>query len=281
MHFCPNPDCAYRAWAGWGNLRANGHPSGGPWRQLLCVVCRSYFFETLGTIFHGKRTSVELIVRVIACLAEGLGIRGTARVFEVDANTVLPWLVDAAEQLRAFLCFARKVCHFAMKGLPLGLQETASGVWERSTGRDERATYYHADAIIRPVISQKRAIAPKICRIARKVCREKSVWNPKIEKALRNFGTFQNRAKVVDSLPDSLWGMARCRHNLAPHAKRSSRLSFSADGTIRPLESPRGSERVLKRRESRGLLDLKASPVDLSPHHGESPSEAVVLKAPC
>src|SRR5215475_3911969 len=101
-HFCPNPDCAYRGWAGWGNLRANGHPSGGPWRQLLCVVCRGYFLETLGTIFHGKRASVDLIVRVIACLAEGLGIRGTARVFEVDPNTVLQWLVEAAEQLRAF-----------------------------------------------------------------------------------------------------------------------------------------------------------------------------------
>src|SRR5215468_5920315 len=101
-HFCPNPDCAYRGWVGWGNLRANGHPSGSPWRQLLCVVCRRYFLETLGTLFHGKRESVELIVRVIACLAEGLGIRGTARVFEVDANTVLQWLVEAAEQLRAF-----------------------------------------------------------------------------------------------------------------------------------------------------------------------------------
>src|SRR4030095_11090306 len=64
-HFCPNPDCAYRGWVGWGNLRANGHPSGGPWRQLLCVVCRGYFLETLGTLFHGKRTSVDLIVRVI------------------------------------------------------------------------------------------------------------------------------------------------------------------------------------------------------------------------
>jgi len=102
MHFCPNSDCAYRGWVGWGNLRANGHPNGGPWRQLLCVVCRRYFLETLGTIFHGKRASVDLIVRVIACLAEGVGIRGTARVFEVDPNTVLQWLVEAAEQLRTF-----------------------------------------------------------------------------------------------------------------------------------------------------------------------------------
>jgi IS1 family transposase len=104
MHFCPNPDCRYQGWVGWGNLRANGHPHGGPWRQLLCVVCRRYFLETLGTLFHGKRVSVELIVRVLACLAEGLGIRGTARVFEVDPNTVLQWLVEAADQLRAFSC---------------------------------------------------------------------------------------------------------------------------------------------------------------------------------
>src|SRR3989442_2038424 len=101
-HFCPNPDCAYRGWVGWGNLRANGHPNGGLWRQLLCIACRGYFLETLGTIFHSKRTSPDLIVRVIACLAEGLGIRGTARVFEVDPNTVLQWLVEAAEQLHAF-----------------------------------------------------------------------------------------------------------------------------------------------------------------------------------
>src|SRR5499427_8838940 len=101
-HFCPNPDCAYRGWVGWGNLRANGHPNGGPWRQLLCIACRRSFLESLGTLFHGKCAAVDLIVRVIACLAEGLGIRGTARVFEVDPNTVLQWLVEAAEQLRAF-----------------------------------------------------------------------------------------------------------------------------------------------------------------------------------
>ena len=101
-HFCPAPQCAYHGWLGRGNLRSNGHPGGGPWRQLQCVSCRGYFYETHGTIFHGKGSSVELIVRVIACLAEGLGIRGTARVFEIDPNTVLGWLVEAAEHLHAF-----------------------------------------------------------------------------------------------------------------------------------------------------------------------------------
>jgi len=69
---------------------------------LYCRSCHGYFLETHGTIFHGKCLSVELIVRVLACLAEGLGIRATARVFEVAPNTVLQWLVEAADQLQAF-----------------------------------------------------------------------------------------------------------------------------------------------------------------------------------
>jgi IS1 family transposase len=101
-HFCPHTNCAYRGWLGRGNLRANGHPGGGPWRQFYCMSCNGYFLETHGTIFHGKRVAAELLIRVLACLAEGLGIRATARVFEVDPNTVLGWLGEAAEQLQAF-----------------------------------------------------------------------------------------------------------------------------------------------------------------------------------
>jgi hypothetical protein len=74
--FCPTPDCSYHGWLGRGNIRANGHPGGQPWRQFQCVSCEGYFYQTEGTIFHGKRSSPDLIVRVIACLAEGLGIRG-------------------------------------------------------------------------------------------------------------------------------------------------------------------------------------------------------------
>jgi hypothetical protein len=32
-HFCPHANCDSRGWVGLGNLRANGHPNGGPWRQ--------------------------------------------------------------------------------------------------------------------------------------------------------------------------------------------------------------------------------------------------------
>ena len=104
MHFCPHSGCDYRGWLGLGNLRANGHPSGGPWRQFQCTSCEGYFPEHHGTIFHGKQVAVELMVRVLACLAEGLGIRATARVFEVAPNTVL---AVAGGSGRATPCFFR------------------------------------------------------------------------------------------------------------------------------------------------------------------------------
>jgi IS1 family transposase len=110
-HFCPDPACRYGGWLGRGNITANGHPSGGPWRQLYCSKCRGYFLETHGTPLHGKRGSPNRLVWAVGALAEGLGIRAVARVFEVDPNTVLAWLVEVADHAAAFSqYFLHDVC---------------------------------------------------------------------------------------------------------------------------------------------------------------------------
>jgi IS1 family transposase len=101
-HFCPQTTCAYHGRVGWGNIRANGHPNGRRWRQLVGLGCHGYFLETLGTPLHGKQVEPDTLVWAIAALAEGLGIRAVARVFEADPNTVLGGLVEAAEHLAAF-----------------------------------------------------------------------------------------------------------------------------------------------------------------------------------
>src|SRR4030095_12139573 len=102
QHFCPDPACRYGGWLGLGNITSNRHPSGGPWRQLYCSQCRGYFLETHGTPGHGKRVPLDMFVWAVGALAEGLGIRAVARVFEVAPNTVLQWLVAAAAHLRTF-----------------------------------------------------------------------------------------------------------------------------------------------------------------------------------
>jgi hypothetical protein len=101
-HFCPHAACAYHGRVDWGNIRANGHPGGRRWRQLVYLNCHRHFLETHGTPLHGKQVELDKLVWAIAALAEGLGIRAVARVFEVAPNTVLGWLVEAADHLEAF-----------------------------------------------------------------------------------------------------------------------------------------------------------------------------------
>ena len=79
-HFCPAPDCAYRCWLGLSNIRANGHPNGGPWRQLRCSHCGGYFLETHGTIFHGKRVVPDLLVWAVGAAGTPSGHRPPAGV---------------------------------------------------------------------------------------------------------------------------------------------------------------------------------------------------------
>jgi len=88
--------------------RTRQHPrQWSSWRPALapvavCLVPWNTSTKTHGTIFHGKRASVELIVRVIACLAEGLasGVRrGCSRSIPIRYSA---GLVEAAEQLKAF-----------------------------------------------------------------------------------------------------------------------------------------------------------------------------------
>jgi hypothetical protein len=53
----------------------------------VCLSCKGYFLETLGTPFHAKLVEPDKLVWAIAALAEGLGIRAVARVFETAPNT--------------------------------------------------------------------------------------------------------------------------------------------------------------------------------------------------
>ena len=68
QQFCPADDCAYYGWVGRGNIRANGHPGGKPWRQFQCVACQGYFQETHGTPLHGKRVSSDMLVWAVGAL---------------------------------------------------------------------------------------------------------------------------------------------------------------------------------------------------------------------
>jgi hypothetical protein len=51
-HFCPNPDCAYQGWVGWGNLRANGLPT----------ICQPQFVNFLPHLHDWLTTNAACII---------------------------------------------------------------------------------------------------------------------------------------------------------------------------------------------------------------------------
>jgi IS1 family transposase len=131
--------------------------------------------ETHGTIFHGKQAAVERIVRVVACLAAGLGIRATARVFEVAPHPVLPWLVEAAEPLRAFSAYG--LCDLHLEQLQLDalyavLRDRKAGAIsdDEASRRLERSPYWVWTAmdpkskrfLVLDVGSRTLAMAPRV-----------------------------------------------------------------------------------------------------------------------
>src|SRR5215813_5404599 len=125
QHFCPAPDCSYYGWVGRGNLRANGHPGGSPWRQLQCGACRSYFPETQGTPLQGKHVAAERVVWAVGAVAVGqhgwwqecrelhqpgyevLGPTSANYNAAVSADAVDP--VSGAAPHRSYLCEIRKL----------------------------------------------------------------------------------------------------------------------------------------------------------------------------
>ena len=87
--------------------------SWGETRQLYqCKVCGGAFSETAGTPLQHLKTPKKNVIRTFKELSEGMGIRGAARVAEVDKDTVLSWLEKAGQH-------CQRVSEHVMQGLEL------------------------------------------------------------------------------------------------------------------------------------------------------------------
>lgn len=118
--FCPGEGCTYQGWLGRGNIVSNGHPSGGQWRQLRCVACGKYFQETLGTIFYGSSVPATDIIRAVLALSEGVSPQKVGRIFGVDKDTVLSWLVAASAHSEAVLGYVLHELHVEQVQMDVG-----------------------------------------------------------------------------------------------------------------------------------------------------------------
>jgi transposase-like protein len=95
--YCPNKKCQEYGKVEAGNIVKYGKSPQGR-QRYQCRVCKKVFNERVGTLFYGKRTAVKDIVESLAMVAEGMGIRATARVKGIKHDTLSAWLREAGSQ---------------------------------------------------------------------------------------------------------------------------------------------------------------------------------------
>jgi transposase-like protein/IS1 family transposase len=97
--YCPHPVCPfYGVRFRESRLVKNGTTRSQ--RQALCRACRSSVALTYGTPYVDLEHDPALFELAIRALAEGHSIRVTARIIQVDTDTVCTWLDRAAHHCR-------------------------------------------------------------------------------------------------------------------------------------------------------------------------------------
>jgi len=87
-YFCANEHCSHYGLRGKGNIIKYGTYGKHKRQMLLCNVCKRKFSETRNTAFFGTKYSEETIRKIILCVAEGNGVRNTARILGLSKDAV-------------------------------------------------------------------------------------------------------------------------------------------------------------------------------------------------
>src|SRR5215218_1039791 len=90
---CPNPDCSDYGRRGAANLRLHGWSGRAKRiRCLHCATCGTDFSERANTPLFGLTSSEDTLAAIAEHLADGCGVRATARLCKVGRNTVLRFI---------------------------------------------------------------------------------------------------------------------------------------------------------------------------------------------
>jgi len=96
--FCPNEQCKDYGLRHQGNISIRGKYGKDKNRVLLyCRTCGKRFAATQASALFGLHLQAEMIRQIIHHAAEGVGVRATARLLELDKDTVNRVILRAGE----------------------------------------------------------------------------------------------------------------------------------------------------------------------------------------
>ena len=97
---CQSPDCDLYGKRGECNLLVIDHFGRARHRLLYCKVCKDRFSEFKGTPLFNAKLPHDKVLAILEHLAEGCGVRQTARLVGVNKDTVTRLARRAGEHAR-------------------------------------------------------------------------------------------------------------------------------------------------------------------------------------
>ncbi len=102
--FCPNSDCKDYGLQNHGNIGIRGKYGKDKDKDLLyCRTCGKRFASTRATAFFGLHLSDDKIAQIIHHAAEGVGVRATSRLMDINKDTVNRVILRAGEHCEIVL----------------------------------------------------------------------------------------------------------------------------------------------------------------------------------
>ena len=102
--FCPNVDCKDYGLQNHGNIAIRGKYGKNKDKDLLyCRTCGKRFASTRATAFFGLHLSDDKIAQIIHHAAEGVGVRATSRLLDINKDTVNRIILRAGEHCEIVL----------------------------------------------------------------------------------------------------------------------------------------------------------------------------------
>jgi hypothetical protein len=98
---CQNPGCGLYGRRGEANLLVIDHFGEARHRLLYCRACKARFSEFKGTPLFNSKLPHDKVLAVLEHLAEGCGVRQTARLVGVNKDTVTRLALLAGQHAEA------------------------------------------------------------------------------------------------------------------------------------------------------------------------------------
>jgi transposase-like protein/IS1 family transposase len=108
--YCPNHYCrGYGIPFSQGYLVKNGTSRGQP--RAWCKACEASVVLSYGTAYYGLEADAAIFETAVRALAEGNALRATARIVQVDKDTVCAWLHRVAYHCRTLMLYFWRDLH--------------------------------------------------------------------------------------------------------------------------------------------------------------------------